>query len=94
MKIGGSKIIGISAAEGEYEGRAFDNVTLQCTYKDDKTAGEAVERIKMKRVVYELDPVNIGDVIDPNYDQYGRVKSLTVMERWQSEKDKKPAASA
>lgn len=72
-------IVGIEKRSGVYEGRAYDNTILHCTYmKQDatNTLGLCVATFKVKSAICPT--VNLGDSVDPLYDRFGNVAHLSV----------------
>lgn len=76
----GMKVLGISQQEGVYEGRAFNNTYLHCVFNSDKVQGMAVTKVKMATSLFNTQPCKLGDVIDTNCDQYGRVKEIVFLQ--------------
>jgi len=72
-------IIGIEKREGVYEGNAYNNTILHCTYKKENAencTGLCVATLKIKTAICPV--VKVGDGVDPLYDKYGNVAHLSV----------------
>ena len=70
------QVIGMQQKKGEYQGQAYDNTLLYCTYPDVEVSGSGVEVIKVKTLIFSQYPVKLNDVIDVYYDKYGKVNRL------------------
>lgn len=64
-------IIGIERKQGMYEGNAYDNYMLYCSYAKKGTDGVATVTFKVKTC--NLGHVELGQVITPYFDRYGNV---------------------
>ncbi len=72
-------IIGIEKREGVYEGNAYNNTILHCTYTKENAEnvqGLCVTTLKIKTAL--CPSVKLGDGVDPLYDKYGNVAHLSV----------------
>lgn len=73
-------IVGKKIAKGEFNGKQYHNINLQCTYErpnDTAVSGLLVIAVKVKA---ELCPdIKIGQCVDFLYDQYGNVVLVTVV---------------
>lgn len=69
-------IVGIEKREGVYEGKAYSNKVLHCTYPKKDMEGVATVSIKIKTV--DCPEVTIGDTVSPLYDRYGNCVHLDV----------------
>ena len=73
------KIVGIERKSGEYNGRAYDNTILHCTYsKDGLEDGFACASVKVKTERLE-EPIVVGDKVSFYYDQYGNVLRVNIL---------------
>lgn len=73
------QIIGIEKREGVYEGNAYNNTILHCTYTKENAenlVGKCVATLKIKTAICPA--VHVGDSVDPLYDKYGNVAHLSV----------------
>lgn len=71
-------VIGLSSGAGQFEGKDYDNVYIHCTYKNAKVNGLGVTVLKVRRTVFDENPVEIGSVFEESYDKYSRIKSLSL----------------
>lgn len=72
-------VIGIEKRVGVYEGRAYDNTILHCTYEKPNATdvdGLCTAVLKIKTAICPA--VKLGDGVDPLYDRYGNVAHLSV----------------
>lgn len=69
-------IIGIEKRQGVYEGNAYDNTILHCTYKKQNVNGLCVLSLKVKTV--NAPDLKVGDNVNPMYDRFGNVVQLTI----------------
>lgn len=77
----GFTVVGIKHATGEYQGVKFDNFNLQClrdAASDSGEEGQICEIIKIKSSLLDEVP-QIGQVVEPIYDRYGRVVRVDVL---------------
>ncbi len=73
------EIIGIEVRKGVYEGNAYDNTILHCTYTKENAEnldGLCVSSLKIKTALCPA--VKLGDSVDPLYDKYGNIAHLSV----------------
>lgn len=84
------KVIGIQQKVGSYQGVAYDNIYLHCTYKDSNAFGELTELVKIKSsLVSEAFGHNmtssdwhelIGKEINSYCNKYGNVIHVEVIQ--------------
>lgn len=72
-------IIGIENKNGVYEGKAYNNNILHCTYPKQGVDGICVVSLKVKAV--NCPAVAVGDHIDVLYDRFGNVVHVAVEQK-------------
>ena len=74
-------VLGYERSKGEYQGFNFDNLKLYCEsdVKRDSLTGSAVEVVKVPYANLDFD-VQIGDVIKPIYNRFGKVEAIELAE--------------
>lgn len=83
------KVLGVTIKEGEYQGRAYKNVMLHCSYEDQNALGVLTEVVKVKhssvKEVFgkEMDSKDyqnlIGKQINAYYNRFGVVSEIKVL---------------
>ena len=77
-------VIGIrkSSFKDKTTGELVEFGRVYCTFDEGKeTEGTAVEIFKVKPEIIEAAGVEIGDVVEPRYNKYGKVTDIVVVER-------------
>ena len=72
-------IIGIKVSKGIYEGNAYDNRILHCTYTEpNNTNVDGVLTAILQVKAACCPPVTVGDCVDVLYDKYGNIAHVSV----------------
>lgn len=83
------KVMGIQHAEGEYQGRKYDNINLHVTFEKNGVTGAACDKLKFKTTfISQIAQSNgittadfLGKTVNVGYNQYGQPETLTLMEK-------------
>ena len=70
------KVVGMKHSTGTYEGNAYDNTLVYCTYEDSKVSGVGTIVHKLKTSAFNTCPCKLGEQIEVMYDRYGNVTQL------------------
>ena len=81
MATKGYEVVGIGHSSGEYQGHNYNNTLLYCTFEDERVTGLATLKVTVKDGVYNDNPVGVSDIIDLNYDKFGKVKDIVLIEK-------------
>lgn len=68
-------VVGYRLSEGEYQGQKYSNWMIYTVYISDEIQGQGCEVFKVKSSLCNSPP-EIGSVITPYYDRWGRIISL------------------
>lgn len=73
MKIVGIRNISYTSKNG-YE---VSGVELQCTYKNSRVEGEAVEKVYIsKKAIEENEELKVGEEVNFTYNKFGKVERI------------------
>lgn len=83
------KVIGIAERSGEFNGKAWHNINIHCTYNDDNAIGELTKIVKVKAAISDevfstkVDTNFLRSLIGKNirvyYNQYGNVDMINLV---------------
>ena len=65
-----SKVVGLERKTGEYNGRAYDNTNVYCTYEGEAINGVGVASYKIKTALFNQQPCKVGDSVEILYDRF------------------------
>ena len=74
-------VVGIArkVSEGEYEGFKYANRSLYVTYPVSGCEGQVAERFKIPERINDLSSVHVGDVVNVEFNRFGKVVDVNVM---------------
>jgi hypothetical protein len=74
-------VVGIVHSKGEFNGNSYDNFNLHCVRDakpDTEENGQITEVIKVKSELFLSSDIDVGSIVTPYYDKYGRIVQLIV----------------
>lgn len=71
-------VVGVARtmSQGEFEGFKYANRSLYVRYAVQGVEGEVAERFKIPDRISDLSNVHVGDVVDVQFNRFGKVVSV------------------